>query len=51
MPEDLIKAFVLQRTYIRIKQLNDDLRTEQLNCKRCLTSKRKPIKKMKKMIT
>lgn len=51
MPEDLIKAFVLQRTYIRIKQLNDDLMTEQLKRKRSLTSNRKSIKKMKKIIT
>ncbi|KAL5239126.1 hypothetical protein ACI65C_006536 [Semiaphis heraclei] len=51
MPEDLIKAFVLQRTYIRIKQLNDDLMTEQLKRKRSLTSDRKSIKKMKKIIT
>ncbi|KAL5245876.1 hypothetical protein ACI65C_013284 [Semiaphis heraclei] len=51
IPDDLIKAFVLQRTYIRIKQLNDDLMTEQLKRKRCLTSDRKSIKKMKKIIT
>lgn len=50
IPEDLIKAFVLQRTYIRIKQLNDDLMTEQLKRKRSL-SDRKSIKKMKKIIS
>lgn len=46
MPEDLIKAFVLQRTYIRIKQLNDNLMTEQLKRKKSLTSNRKSIKKI-----
>lgn len=34
MPEDLIKAFVIQRTYIRIKKLNDNLINEQLVRKR-----------------
>lgn len=48
MPEYLIKAFVLQRTYIRIKQLNDDLMKEQLKRKRSLTSDRKSIKKNEK---
>lgn len=43
MPEDLIKAFVLQRTYIRIKLLNDNLTDEY--------KKQKINKKMKKIVT
>jgi len=49
MPEDLIKSFVLQRTYIRIKQLNSNLIVTQ---KRPYSdTDRKSKKKMKKITT
>lgn len=51
MPEDLIKAFILQRTYIRIKILNNSLIAERSEGKKTLNTDRKSAKKMKKIIT
>jgi len=51
MPEDLIKAFILQRTYIRIKLLNDNLIAERSEGKKTSSTDRKSTKKMKKIIT
>ncbi|KAL4103206.1 hypothetical protein QTP88_018583 [Uroleucon formosanum] len=49
MPENLIKSFVLQRTYIRIKQLNNNLIATQ---KRPYNdTDRKSKEKMKKITT
>jgi len=48
MPQDLIKSFVLQRTYIRIKQLNSNLIATQ---KRPYSNTdRKLKKKLKKLL-
>lgn len=50
IPEDLIKAFFLQGTYIRIKQLNDNCIAEQNEHKQFSKSD-EPNKKLKKTIT